>query len=129
MENNWRWLSSTKSLQEQTYGYKFHHSMVPEIAKYIEWNLFAAYQELAEMAVEFSWKPWAVDEPFVNRDRIRDEAIDVLHFLGNILTSIDVTDDELVYFYQLKQDKNRRRAASGKYTARKGGVGEGSDAE
>lgn len=103
--------------------------MVPEIAKYIEWNLFAAYQELAEMAVEFSWKPWAVDEPFVNRDRIRDEAIDVLHFLGNILTSIDVTDDELVYFYQLKQDKNRRRAASGKYTARKGGVGEGSDAE
>jgi hypothetical protein len=131
----WQWLASTKTLQEQTYGYYWQgwDLEAPKAkamqAKYIQWNVFAAYQELAEMAVEFSWKPWATDSPYVNRDRIRDEAIDVLHFLGNILVCLGVTDAELAEHYQLKQNKNRRRAASGTYSAHKGGLGEGSDAE
>lgn len=133
MENSWRWLASTKELQENTYGYKFesehidHHPRL--LAEYIEWNVFAAYQELAELSVEFSWKPWATDAAFVNRARVRDEAIDVLHFVGNILTAIGVTDEELAIHYQQKQEKNRRRAASGKYSAKKGGLGEGSEVE
>lgn len=131
MANEWGWLESTKKLQEETYGYIFDdiQQQTGDIAFYLEWNVFAAYQELAELSVEFSWKPWAVDEPFVNRDRIRDEAIDILHFVGNILTAIGVTDEELAEHYQAKQEKNRRRAASGKYSARKGGLGEGSDVE
>lgn len=128
MENSWRWLESTKELQEETYGYKFSPDSEPQwVAAYLEWNVFAAYQELAELAVEFSWKPWAVDPPFVNRDRVRDEVIDVLHFAGNILTAIGVTDEELAEHYQAKQSLNRRRHYSGAYSAKKGGLGEGSD--
>jgi hypothetical protein len=130
MATKWRWLSSTKELQENTYGYRFDPQHVNTfMTNYIQWNVFAAYQELAELSVEFAWKPWATDPPFVNRDRIRDEAIDILHFIGNILTAIGVTDDELAHFYQEKQAKNRRRAASGVYSARKGNLGEGSDVE
>lgn len=129
MASDWRWLESTKELQQLTYGYDWTKFSTKSLAEYIWWNTFAANQELAEMAVEFSWKPWATDPPFVNRDRVRDEAIDVLHFLGNILTSLGVTDDELAHHYQLKQDKNRRRAASGTYSAKKGGLGEGSETE
>lgn len=129
MADSWRWLKSTKELQEGVYGYQWEGSSPKEQTPYLLWNTFAAQQELAELSVEFSWKPWATDDPFVNRDRIRDEAIDVLHFLGNILTCIGVTDDELAHFYQLKQAKNRRRQASGTYSAKKGGLGEGSDAE
>jgi dimeric dUTPase (all-alpha-NTP-PPase superfamily) len=93
----------------------------------LNWNCTAAVQELAEVREEFSWKPWATDSPFVNRDRVRDEIIDVLHFLGNMLTVIGVNDEELAEAYQKKQQKNRERAASGTYSARKGGLAEGSD--
>jgi hypothetical protein len=128
-DDNWKWLQSTKELQETYYGYTFPFPSAYELAPYIEWNIFAAYQELAEAAVEFSWKPWAKDEPFVNRERVRDELIDAMHFIGNILVGMGVTDEELARAYQDKQALNRRRASSGSYSAKKGGLGEGSDNE
>lgn len=91
------------------------------------WNVFAAQQELAELAVEFSWKPWAVDEPFVNRERIIDEAVDVLHFVGNILVAVNATDEELNEAYEKKVQLNIARKTSGTYSAQKGGLGDGSD--
>lgn len=137
--SKWKWLESTKELQEGTYSYDFqlmrttHQSAVEEghqgshLTKFIDWNQVAAVQELAEVREEFSWKPWAVDHPFVHRDRVRDEIIDVMHFLGNILVAIDVTDEELEEAYRQKQEINRRRHASGTYSAQKGGLAEGSD--
>jgi len=135
---DWRWLESTAELQEKTYEYPLKNmargaeegappQYAGPLAKYIMWNSFAATQELAEMNVEYSWKPWATDLPFINRQRILDEIIDVEHFLGNILVGMGVTDDEHEAAYKAKQDKNRRREASGVYSARKGGLGEGSE--
>ena len=133
MSKWWHWLESTEQLQRQTYGYSFTSSPLQpdaeETAHYLDWNATAAVQEMAEVREEFSWKPWAKDEPFVNRDRVRDEVIDVLHFLGNILTAIGVTDEELEQAYKVKQNINRQRAASGTYSARKGGLSEGSDVD
>jgi dimeric dUTPase (all-alpha-NTP-PPase superfamily) len=131
LDPKWKWLESTRTLQEEVYDYDFQWMRDHEIAltQYIQWNIFAAYQELAETAVEFSWKPWATDRPFVNRNRVRDELIDAMHFIGNILVGIGVTDSELEDHYQVKQERNRRRAASGNYSAKKGLLGEGSDDE
>jgi dimeric dUTPase (all-alpha-NTP-PPase superfamily) len=129
----WKWLASTKELQEEVYGYIFKDldlsSDEEQLLKadYINWNQTAAVQELAEVREEFSWKPWATDAPFVNTTRIRDEIIDVMHFLGNILVSIGVDDEELAEAYRQKQEINRLRASSGTYSARKGGIAEGSD--
>lgn len=127
----WRWLESTDRLQRETYGYGNQYRLAllePSImAEYLNWNCTAAVQELAEVREEFSWKPWAKDEPFVNRERVRDEIIDALHFLGNMLTVMGVTDEELAEAYQRKQEINRQRAASGTYSAKKGGLSEGSD--
>lgn len=126
----WRWLESTEELQEEVYGY-YGPSLRADLAllaTYLDWNQTAAVQELAEVREEFSWKPWAVDDPFVNASRIRDEVIDVMHFLGNILVAIGVDDDELEHFYRKKQAINRARAESGQYSAQKGGLSEGSDA-
>jgi dimeric dUTPase (all-alpha-NTP-PPase superfamily) len=128
----WRWLESTDKLQRETYGYGREYESVHEgewvaLSRYLDWNLTAAVQELAEVREEFSWKPWAKDEPFVNRVRVREEIIDALHFLGNMLTVMGVTDKELAEAYQKKQEINRARAASGTYSARKGGLAQGSD--
>lgn len=131
MSRRWRWLRSTDELQRETYGYgnMYEKALVdPAVAvEYLDWNQTAAVQELAEVREEFSWKPWAKDEPFVNRERVRDEIIDVLHFLGNMLTVVGVTDEELEAAYKRKQAINKRRAASGTYSAKKGGLSQGSD--
>ena len=130
-QDAWRWLESTRELQSQTYGYDFDalRADPKALAQHIFWNNFAAFVELAELSVEYSWKPWAVDEPFVNRERILAEAVDVGHFTANVLVAIGVTDDEYEAAYKAKQEKNRRRQASGSYSAKKGGLGEGSEAE
>lgn len=136
-EHGWKWLKSTHELQSQTYHYDLEWfaeglrleipAVLKELAAYIDWNVTAAMQELAEARVEFSWKPWAVDDPFVNRERIIDELVDVNHFIGNILTAMGVTDVEWATAYQKKQEKNRARAASGSYSAKKGELGDGSE--
>jgi len=131
--DEWKWLASTYYLQRDTYNYDLDFlsslSSLSDTTYYLKWNLLAAYQELGELGVEFSWKPWAVDEPFVNRRRILDEAVDVMHFIGNMLVGLGVTDIEFEGAYRQKQDKNRRRAASGTYSAKKGRLGEGSEVE
>lgn len=123
------WLRLTKQVQTDIYGYDFDALQVDVKgqAEYIWWNVFAAQQELAELSVEFSWKPWAVDKPFVNRQRIMDEAVDVLHFMGNMLTAIGVTDDELNEAYRRKVQLNIQRKQSGSYSAKKGTLADGSD--
>jgi dUTPase len=126
---DWRWLQSTAELQEQTYGYPVQEfpGHPAQAAKYLQWNTFAIYNELAELAYEFSWKPWATDGDFVNSERIVAEVVDIMHFLGNILTAVGIDDKDFWYQYRMKQRTNRIRAESGSYSAQKGGVGEGSD--
>ena len=127
--SNWRWLASTKELQEDTYGY--HYPSIRQdpalLSEHLDWNQTAAVQELAELREEFSWKPWATDEPFVNIDRVVKEAVDVLHFVGNILVACGINDEMLADYYQEKQAINRARRESGTYSARKGLISEGSD--
>jgi dimeric dUTPase (all-alpha-NTP-PPase superfamily) len=126
-ETEWSWLTSTLDLQTVTYGYDYASMDTEALAEYLTWNKFAADQELAEAAVEWSWAPWASDKPFVNRERVRNELIDVLHFVGNMLTALGVTDAELAEAYARKQQINRDRVASKSYSKQKGGLGDGSD--
>lgn len=130
----WDWLSSTEEQQNTIYGsdlprlrYALREGDAGPLAEFINWNLTAAVQELAEVREEFSWKPWATDAPFVNRKRVVEECVDVLHFVGNILAGLGVSDGEFWAEYRRKQYKNRQRQESGTYSAKKGGVAMGSD--
>ena len=67
--------------------------------------------EVAEISGEFAWKPWAVDHPFINRDALLEEIVDVNHFLGNMLVYLGVTDSEYEAAYRRKQAINRDRQA------------------
>ena len=127
----WRWLGSTVELQRDYFGFDWEKvgRNTAAVAASLKDNSFAIVVELAETSVEFSWKHWAKDDPFVNRDRVLEELVDVGHFLANMLVAIGVTDAEWAVAYQDKQEKNRRRMSSGAYSAKKGRLGEGSDVE
>lgn len=123
----WRWLESTVTLQRDFFGQGIGDRSVDEIAASIKDNTFAMIIELAEASVEYSWKHWATDDPFVNRERVLKECVDAGHFLANILVAMGVTDGEWEAAYQAKQEINRERMRSKTYSAVKGGLGDGSD--
>lgn len=127
----WRWLGSTEILQRESFGFDWEKiGRTPaNVAASLKDNTFAAHVELSEASVEYSWKHWAVDESFVNHDRVLGELVDVGHFVANMLLALGVTDEEWEAAYRAKQDKNRRRMATGTYSAKKGGLGEGSEVE
>jgi len=121
------WLKETASLQQECYGadYSVFHSNEPDdintTIEYIRWNMLAIDDELAEMRQAISWKPWQHDEPYIDRDELVKEAVDVLHFVANIICAAGATDAELDKIYQEKMNKNRARQRDG-YKVRELGV-------
>lgn len=111
----WRWLESTEDLQREAFGHDWEAiGRTPaNQAASLRDNLFASLIELAETAREFSWKSWATDEPFINRRRVINELVDVMHFVANMLVTLNVDDDGWAEAYQAKQQENRDRQQSG----------------
>src|SRR6187397_38622 len=115
MSEQWKWLASTKELQEKSFGFKLPIPESDALVDYVIWNHSALVAEASEMLDEFRWKPWAKGRGTVNRELALKEAVDVGHFLANILTAIGVTDEEWQAAYQAKQQVNRDRMSSGTY--------------
>jgi len=112
--SDWRWLESTRELQEEAYGKTFHGHVDPdEFADAIVMNHSALVVELGEFMNEVGWKDWSTPRGWVNRDAAVGELVDVAHFLANLLVRLNVTDDEWEQRYQAKQDVNRNRQRSG----------------
>lgn len=109
----WRWLESTRWLQKTAYASDPDAMTTEERAASIKDNALALVDETMEVLHEVSWKFWAHDAPFVNRDKVLKEAVDAGHFLGNILVAAGVSDDEYEAAYQAKQRENLRRQQDG----------------
>jgi hypothetical protein len=105
----WRWLESTARLQAESFGFDASRHDVQTQAWHIKENFVAAIVELVEMLNEVKWKYWSHEAAWVRRDKVLEEAVDVAHFLGNVLVEIGVTDDEWEEAYQAKQEENRER--------------------
>lgn len=116
------WLAQTRQLQTDTYGmnYAALDDDISALAAYVDWNLKSAILELAEAYNEISWKPWAQDKPFVNRESLVKELVDVLHFTGNVICALGVSDEELNQVYLAKMDVNRARQLRGYFIAADG---------
>jgi dimeric dUTPase (all-alpha-NTP-PPase superfamily) len=113
----WRWLESTRRLQAEAYGIVFEETDVAHQAESIKDNVLPLMVEAGELLNNVSWKYWAHDEPFVDRAKVLKEAVDIGHFLANILIAISATDEEWEEAYQRKQTINRMRQLDG-YTVR-----------
>lgn len=80
--------------------------------EFIKNNVLAALDELHEALAEVGWKPWASSR-HINRDAVKGELVDVLHFYINLLGVIGVTPDELFEDYFKKAAKNKKRQEDG----------------
>lgn len=108
-----KWLAHTKHVQQEVFGYNFDTMTTVEKTEYLKNMVFAAEREIDEITREFSWKPWAHDEPFINAIRILAEVVDALHFLANILVSLGFTDQDLWKAYCAKAEINAERQLEG----------------
>lgn len=114
------WLASQRQYQQETFGvnYTSMANDVDELTAYVTMNLNAAFLELAETQQEVPWKPWAKTEDRAKkwetgRDKVIGELVDVLMFVGNVLTAVDCSDTELAQRYEQKLNINRQRQAVG----------------
>jgi dimeric dUTPase (all-alpha-NTP-PPase superfamily) len=83
--------------------------------------MLAIDDEMAEMRQPISWKPWQHDEPYADREEVIKEAVDVLHFVANIIVACGGTDEELNEYYLEKMERNRQRQLGG-YNVKDAGV-------
>jgi hypothetical protein len=103
------WLTSTRQLQEVAFGDYYDDMGDEERADNMMMNLYAACDEIHEMGDEMGWKPWAPPRGWINREAAIREAVDALHFIGNLLTHAQCTGEELTAAYRAKQLKNLQR--------------------
>lgn len=115
MTETWKWLASTRQLQEEYFGRNFTSEDPDEFADAIVMNHTALVVELTEFMQEVGWKDWATPRGWVNRDAAVGELVDAAHFLANLLVRLNVTDEEWSERYRAKQEVNRQRQRSGTY--------------
>ena len=113
------WLRRTRDLQENVYFINYEEMSgdkpqnIRKLVEYMRWNMLAVDDELAEMRQAISWKPWQHDAPYADREEIIKEAVDVLHFVANIIVAAGGTDEMLDKFYIEKMERNKERQLKG----------------
>lgn len=113
------WLKKTRDLQKDVYFINYEEmegdkdANIRRLVEYMRWNMLAIDDELAEMRQAISWKPWQHDKPYADREEIIKEAVDVLHFVANIIVAAGGTDAQLNKFYIEKMEKNKQRQLNG----------------
>ena len=113
------WLRRTRDLQKDVYFINYEEmegdkpQNIRKLVEYMRWNMLAIDDELAEMRQAISWKPWQHDAPYADREEIVKEAVDVLHFVANIIVAAGGTDEMLDKFYIEKMERNKERQLNG----------------
>lgn len=113
------WLRRTRDLQKDVYFINYEEmegdkpQNIRKLVEYMRWNMLAIDDELAEMRQAISWKPWQHDAPYADREEIVKEAVDVLHFVANIIVAAGGTDEMLDRFYIEKMERNKERQLKG----------------
>ena len=122
-----KWLEETRKLQVEGYNIDYdamtgdEPEKINRLVEYMRWNMLAIDDELAEMRQAISWKPWQHDDPYADREEVIKEAVDVLHFVANIIVAAGGTDEQLNEYYLEKMERSRQRQLGG-YKVKEEGV-------
>lgn len=109
------WLRDTQAFQSRVYGFDpaYLRSNVSAQVRAVRENVLPLMVEAVELLNNVSWKYWAHDEPYVNREEVLKESVDIGHFHANIMTAVDILDDEYWEAYRAKQRVNEQRQLDG----------------
>ncbi len=80
---------------------------------YTKEYILAAVDELFEVLHEINWKVWKKQRKQINIDKIREELIDVFHFLINLFILWGITPEMLEELYLKKNAENQKRQNEG----------------
>jgi hypothetical protein len=111
------WLMRTAILQRMSYKKNPAELEGDERAEYFRTMVAALVFELGEMSNEIGWKTWGSDRT-IHRENYIKEAVDVMHFIGNLLVLAGCTDSELNAAYNAKMKVNEERMLRDSYNGR-----------
>jgi len=89
--------------------------LVAEIRKRHGWNpnildlCRAANHEIREIENEMQWKWWKIYKEEVNKDKTKEEVIDLLHFVLNMCQALDMDEKEIKEIFRKKHEINMAR--------------------
>lgn len=107
---DWNWLEDQRKLQVEAYGTDPETLSGDDRAAYWTEMMYALDDEVHEFGNEVAWKSWAKNRgEIIDRDAAIGELVDVAFFLGNLLLTLGVTDEEFQSRYKEKLVRNRAR--------------------
>lgn len=83
---------------------------LPQISmeEWVQKEVLAIVAELGELLNEINFKWWKNPRP-VNRERVKEELVDLLHFFVSLCLKVDLGAEELYQGYLKKNRENFRR--------------------
>lgn len=93
-----------------------------DLSTWIQKEALAIIVELGELLEEVNFKWWKVPRP-LNREAIKEELVDILHFFISMCLKAGISAEELYQAYLAKNEENfrRQRGLSKEGYAPKGG--------
>ncbi len=107
-------MMSDVATTQARYGVNLDDLTSAELAAYWRMNLFAAVDEISEVAACLSWKPWVGREgDMADVDSAVLEITDVLRFVLNIAWSLKISPTDLDHAWKRVQKKITTRQEDG----------------
>lgn len=78
----------------------------------------AIIDEVSEIKDHLNWKPWK-NNKIIDMEEVKEESIDLLHFLLDIFNKLEMTPYEIVERYDAKHQENIDRQTDGGKDGRK----------
>ncbi|MEW6661187.1 MAG: dUTPase [Bacillota bacterium] len=75
---------------------------------WLQKEVMAIIAELGELLNEVNFKWWKNPKP-LDREKIKEELVDILHFFTSMCIKMDITSQELFEAYKLKNQENFAR--------------------
>lgn len=108
MDNLSKLIEGQRSLMKEFY------SLPPEDwEEKVKEALLALVVETIEVLNELNWKPWKKEKKKVNKEKLKEEVVDCLHFLLEIIILIGMTEEEIIERYFEKRKRNIERVRGG----------------
>ena len=71
--------------------------------------ILAIIVEAVETLNEINWKPWKKQQKIVDEVHLKEEVVDVFHFVIELAIVVGMDHKELFYQYKQKMQENIRR--------------------